>query len=101
MDLAPERSTAISAAVKHYSAPTVIAAQGEEVRRAVLPTPARAQPLPGEELRRAELPLATRNLPIVEVRRAEMPTQAAPSTEVLRPAPSTNLMSVPRARVMK
>jgi hypothetical protein len=101
MDLAPERSTAISAAVKHYSAPAVVAAQGEEVRRAELPTPARAQPLPGEELRRAELPLATRNLPIVEVRRAEMPTQAAPSTEVLRPAPSTNLMSVPRARVMK
>ena len=56
MDLAPERSTAISEAVKHYSAPTVVAAQGEEVRRAELPTPARAQPRPGEELRRAELP---------------------------------------------
>ncbi|WP_461784912.1 hypothetical protein [Prosthecobacter sp.] len=92
MDVAPERSTTISAAVKHYSAPTVVAAQGGEVRRAVLPTLARAQPLPGEELRRAELPLATRNLPIVEVRRAEVPTQAAPSI---------NLMSVPRARVMK
>jgi hypothetical protein len=101
MDLAPERSTAISAAVKHYSATTVVAALGEEVRRAVLPSPVRAAPLPGEELRRAELPLATRNLPIVEVRRAELPTQAAPSTEVLRPTPSIRLMGVPKAQLVK
>ncbi len=101
MNLAPERSTAISAAVKHYSAPMVVAALGEEVRRAVLPSPVRAERLPGEELRRAELPLATRNLPIVEVRRAELPTQAAPSTEVLRPTPSIRLMGVPKAQLVK
>ncbi len=101
MNLAPERSTAISAAVKHYSAPTVVTALGEEVRRAVLPSPVRAERLPGEEMRRAELPLATRNLPIVEVRRAELPTQAAPSTEVLRPTPSIRLMGVPKAQLVK
>lgn len=100
LEMAPERSAVITAAVKHYTPPVIVtAAPKEEVRRAELPALARTRILPGEELRRAELPLSAQSPPIVEVRRAEVPAQA--STEIFQPAQSLHLMSVPKARLMK
>ena len=101
MDLAPARAALITAAVKNYTAPVVVAAaeEQEEVRRAVLPTAAPPQPIAGEQVRRAELPLQTRSIPIVEVRRAEL---AAPAEfKEQEPAPALNLTDVPRAKPAK
>lgn len=101
MDLAPARAAMITAAVKNYTAPVVVAAAEEqmEVRRAVLPTAAPPQPMAGEQVRRAELPLQTRSIPIVEVRRAEL---AAPAEfKEQEPAPALNLTDVPRAKPAK
>ena len=98
MDLAPARAAMITAAVKNYTAPVVVAAAEEpmEVRRAVLPAVAPPQPMAGEQVRRAELPLQTRSIPIVEVRRAEpVEVQAQES------GPSLKLKDVPRAKPMK
>lgn len=101
MDLAPARSALITAAVKNYTAPVVVAAAEEqmEVRRAVLPTAAPPQPMAGEQVMRAELPLQTRSIPIVEVRRAE--PAAAMEMQVQEPEPSLKLMDVPKAKPMK
>ena len=101
MDLAPARSALITAAVKNYTAPGVVAAAEEqmEVRRAVLPTAAAPQPMAGEQVMRAELPLQTRSIPIVEVRRAE--PAAAMEMQVQEPEPSLKLMDVPKAKPMK
>jgi hypothetical protein len=101
MDLAPARSALITAAVKNYTAPVVVAAAEEqmEVRRAVLPTAAPPQPMAGEQVMRAELPLQTRSIPIVEVRRAE-PAEAM-EMQVQEPEPSLKLMDVPKAKPMK
>ena len=101
MDLAPARSALITAAVKNYTAPVVVAAAEEqmEVRRAVLPTAAPPQPMAGEQVMRAELPLQTRSIPIVEVRRAE-PAKAM-EMQVQEPEPSLKLMDVPKAKPMK
>lgn len=101
MDLAPARAAMITAAVKNYTAPVVVAAAEEqmEVRRAVLPTAVPPQPMAGEQVRRAELPLQTRSIPIVEVRRAEL---AAPAEfKEQEPAPALNLTDVPRAKPAK
>ena len=101
MDIAPARAALITAAVKNYTAPVVVAAaeEQEEVRRAVLPTAAPPQPIAGEQVRRAELPLQTRSIPIVEVRRAEL---AAPAEfKEQEPAPALNLTDVPRAKPAK
>jgi hypothetical protein len=101
MDLAPARAALITAAVKNYTAPIVVAAAEEqlEVRRAVLPTAAPPQPMAGEQVMRAELPLQTRSIPIVEVRRAE--PAAAMEMQVQEPEPSLKLMDVPKAKPMK
>lgn len=102
MDVAPGRSALITAAVKHYSAPLVVANVPdvhEEVRHAELPDGAKVKPLPGEEVRRAELPLTTRSIPIVEVRRAEPAANA--QVVVQQPEASFNLMSVPKAKLAK
>lgn len=102
MDVAPGRSALITAAVKHYSAPLVVANVPdvhEEVRHAELPDGAKVTPLPGEEVRRAELPLTTRSIPIVEVRRAEPAANA--QVVVQQPEASFNLMSVPKAKLAK
>lgn len=98
MELAPARAAIITAAVKHYTAPVVVAAAEEplEVRRAVVPTAEPPKPMAGEEVRRAELPLQTRDIPIVEVRRAEpvvIPVQETAS--------AAQLSDVPKARPMK
>lgn len=101
MDLAPARAPLITAAVKNYIAPVVVAAAEEqmEVRRAVLPTAAPPQPMAGEQVKRAELPLQTRSIPIVEVRRAE---PAAPmQLQVQEPESFLKLMDVPKAKPMK
>ncbi len=101
MELAPARAAMITAAVKNYSAPTVVAAAEEqmEVRRAVVPDAAPPKPMAGEQVMRAELPLQTRSIPIVEVRRAE-PTASA-QIKLQEPEPSMKLMDVPKARQMK
>ena len=101
MDLAPARAALITAAVKNYTAPIVVAAAEEqlEVRRAVLPTAAPPQPMAGEQVMRAEVPLQTRSIPIVEVRRAE--PAAAIEMQVQEPEPSLKLMDVPKAKPMK
>lgn len=106
LEMTPERSAVITAAVKHYTPPVVVtAAPKEEVRRAELPALAQSRILPGEELRRAELPLSAQSPPVVEVRRAEVPTQkitaAKPSMEIFQPAESIHLLSVPKARLIK
>lgn len=92
MDLAPGRAAMITAAVKNYTTPQVVAAAEEqmEVRRAVVPDAAPPMPMAGEQVMRAELPLETRSIPIVEVRRAE-PAPEAPM----------NLMDVPKAKAMQ
>lgn len=102
MDLAPSRAAMITAAVKNYTAPTVVAAAEEqvEIRRAVVPDTAPVMPKAGEEVRRAELPLQTRSIPIVEVRRAE-PVVSAPQIEIQEPQPPQKLTDVPKARPMK
>lgn len=101
MDLAPARAALITAAVKNYTAPVVVAAAEEqmEVRRAVLPTAEPPQPMAGEQVKRAELPLQTRSIPIVEVRRAE--PVAAVQIQVQESEPSLKLMDVPKAKPMK
>ena len=101
MELAPARAAVITAAVKNYTAPVVVAAAEEqvEVRRAVLPTAAPPQPVAGEQVKRAELPLQTRSIPIVEVRRAE--PVAAMETQVQKPELPMNLMDVPKAKAVK
>ena len=101
MELAPARAAVITAAVKNYTAPVVVAAAEEqvEVRRAVLPDAAPPKPMAGEQVKRAELPLQTRSIPIVEVRRAE---PAAPmQTQVQEPELPMNLMDVPKAKALK
>lgn len=101
MDLAPARAATITAAVKNYTAPVVVAAAEEqmEVRRAVVPAAEPPKPMAGEQVRRAELPLQTRSIPIVEVRRAE---PAAPvEFKEQEPAPAMNLTDVPRAKPAK
>lgn len=97
MDLAPSHAAMITAAVKNYTAPTVVAAAEEqvEVRRAVVPDAAPPQPMAGEQVRRAELPLQTRSIPIVEVRRAE------PAANMQEPEPQQKLMDVPKAKPMR
>ena len=101
MDIAPARAALITAAVKNYTAPVVVAAaeEQEEVRRAVLPTAAPPQPIAGEQVRRAEMPLQTRSIPIVEVRRAE--PVASVKFPAQEPALPTKLTDVPRAKPMK
>ncbi len=101
MDLAPARAASITAAVKGYTAPTVVAAAEEqvEVRRAVVPEAAPPKPMAGEQVKRAELPLQTRSIPIIEVRRAE-PAAMMP-TQLQQPEPPMNLMDVPKAKAAK
>jgi len=101
MDLAPARAAMITAAVKNYTAPVIVAAADEqmEVRRAVVPTPAPPQPMAGEQVLRAELPLQTRSIPIVEVRRAE-PVLAVEFQEQ-KLEPNMKLTDVPKAKPMK
>lgn len=101
MDLAPARAAVITAAVKNYTAPVVVAAaeEHEEVRRAVLPAAEPPRPMDGEQVRRAELPLQTRSIPIVEVRRAE-PAAAMEFSEQ-QPGPSVKLTDVPKAAPLK
>lgn len=102
MELAPARAAKITAAVKHYTAPVVAAAAEEqvEIRRAVLPDAAPAQPMAGEQVRRAELPLETRSIPIIEVRRAE-PVAAPAVMQLQEPEPSMKMMDVPKAKPMR
>jgi hypothetical protein len=101
MDLAPARASMITAAVKNYTAPVVVAAAEEqlEVRRAVVPDALPPKPQAGEVVRRAELPLQTRSIPIVEVRRAE----PAANVEIMvhEPELPKKLTDVPRARPTK
>ena len=101
MELVPTRASVITAAVKNYTAPVVVAAAEEqvEVRRAVLPDAAPPKPMAGEQVKRAELPLQTRSIPIVEVRRAEPISTVV--TQVQEPEPPMNLMDVPKAKAMK
>ncbi|MDB6006156.1 MAG: hypothetical protein JWR15_3143 [Prosthecobacter sp.] len=101
MDLAPSRAAMITAAVKNYSAPTVVAAAEEqvEIRRAVAVDVIPVEPKAGEEVRRAELPLETRSIPIVEVRRAE--PVSTEQIEIQEPQPPQKLTDVPKARLMK
>ncbi|OYW75565.1 MAG: hypothetical protein B7Z37_12645 [Verrucomicrobia bacterium 12-59-8] len=101
MDLAPARAAMITAAVKHYTAPVIVAAAEEqlEVRRAVVPAAAPPKPMAGEQVRRAELPLQTRSIPIVEVRRAE--PAASMEIEFQEPEPPMKLTDVPKAKPMK
>ncbi len=101
MDLAPARAAMITAAVKNYRAPVVVAAAEEqmEVRRAVVPTSAPPQPMAGEQVMRAELPLQTRSIPIVEVRRAEPVAAVQFNEQALEPA--MKLTDVPKAQPMK
>ncbi len=115
MDLAPSHAAMITAAVKNYAAPTVVAAAEEqvEIRRAVVVDAAPPQPMAGEQVRRAELPLETRSIPIVEVRRAEPAASApieihsapieiqSPQMEIQEPEAPQKLMDVPKARPMK
>ncbi len=98
-DVAPARAAVIAAAVKHYSAPSLVANVREEVRRVELPDAVKVKTLPGEEVRRAELPLMTRSMPIVEVRRAEPATNA--QMAVQQPEEPFNLMNVPKAKPLK
>ncbi|MCF7785077.1 MAG: hypothetical protein K9N47_03090 [Prosthecobacter sp.] len=101
MDLAPARAAMITAAVKNYRAPVVVAAAEEqmEVRRAVVPTSAPPQPMAGEQVMRTELPLQTRSIPIVEVRRAEPVAAVQFNEQALEPA--MKLTDVPKAQPMK
>ncbi len=101
MELAPARAAMITAAVKNYTAPVVVAAAEEqvEVRRAVVPDATPPKSMAGEEVRRAELPLQSRSIPIVEVRRAE--PVAVVETKVQEPEPPMKLMDVPKAKQMK
>ncbi|WP_395751419.1 hypothetical protein [Prosthecobacter sp.] len=101
MELAPGRAAVITAAVKSYTAPVVVAAAEEqvEVRRAVVPDVLPPKPLAGEVVRRAELPLQTRSIPIIEVRRAEPAASAGMIVEEL-PLPK-KLSDVPRAKRSK
>jgi len=101
MELAPARAALITAAVKNYTAPVIVAAADEqfEVRRAVIPDPVPPKPMAGEQVKRAELPLQTRSIPIVEVRRAE--PAASVEIQVQEPEPSIKLMDVPKAKPMK
>ena len=101
MDLAPARAAMITAAVKNYTAPVVVAAAEEqmEVRRAVVPDAVLAKPMAGEEVRRAELPLQTRSIPIIEVRRAE--PVASAEIKIQDPEPPMKLTDVPKAKPMK
>lgn len=104
MSVSPAKSAMITAAVKRYTAPVIVAAVNEEVRRAELPDLVKAKALPGEEVRRAELPSATESIPIVEVRRAELPTAVQAISEpvvVHKPETPFNLMSVPKAKPLK
>ncbi len=98
-DVVPGRSATITAAVKHYAAPAVVANLHEEVRRVELPDAAKVKPLAGEEVRRAELPLVTRSIPIVEVRRAEPAANA--QVVVQQSEAPFNLMNVPKAKPLK
>ena len=101
MELAPARAAMITAAVKNYTAPVVVAAAEEqvEVRRAVVPDAAPPKPIAGEQVKRAELPLQTRSIPIVEVRRAE--PAATMVTQVQEPELPMNLTDVPKAQALK
>jgi hypothetical protein len=101
MELAPRRAGMITAAVKHYSTPVIVAAAEEpmEVRRAVVPEAAPPQLRAGEVVRRAEMPLQTRSIPIIEVRRAE--PIANLETQFQEIAPALPLSDVPKARPMK
>lgn len=118
MDIAPRRAATVTAAVNNYAVPEVAmatpvspppgtqsAAPGEiEVRRAELPEVIRPKPAAGEEVRRAELPLVTKNLPIIEVRRAEPPSAVIPVAEPMQvqsAQPVNQLQYVPKARAVK
>ena len=100
LNVAPARSAAIHAAVKNYSAPVLMAKPVEEIRRPELPeaAPLLSALAAGEEVRRAQLPLMTQEMPIVEIRRAEvlMPTRA----EQTMPDVSS-LCRVPKAKLLK
>lgn|GEM_PF-676261 len=101
MELAPARAAVITAAVKNYTAPVVVAAAEEqvEIRRAVLPAAVPSKPVAGEQVKRAELPLQTRSIPIVEVRRAE--PVATVGIQVQEPELPLNLTDVPKAKAVK
>ncbi len=94
MDLSPAKASVIALAVKRYTAPTVVAAVNEEIRRPELPDFVTPKPLPGEEVRRAELPLMNRSLPIVEVRRATVAPESWPAVP-------KNLKHVPKAKKLR
>lgn len=99
MDVAPTRASMITSAVKHYSAPSLVANVHEEVRRVELPDAVKVKTLPGEEVRRAELPLVSRSMPIVEVRRAEPAGNA--QMAIQQPEEPFNLMNVPKAKPLR
>mgnify|MGYP001323162117 CR=1 FL=1 len=107
MDVAPRRAPAVTAAVNNYAVPEVAMAtpvapaapqeMALEVRRAQLPEVIRPKPAAGEEVRRAELPLVNRNMPVIEVRRAEPPAMAIPAAEPMQMDPGQQFLNVPRA----
>ena len=101
MELAPAHAAMITAAVKNYTAPAVVAAAEEqvEIRRAVVQDALPPKPMAGEEVKRAELPLQTRSIPIVEVRRAE--PVAAVEIKVQAPEPSIKMMDISKAKPLK
>lgn len=112
LDMAPRRASAVTAAVNNYAVPEVAmatpvapaASEQLEVRRAELPEVVRPKPAAGEEVRRAELPLVSKNMPIIEVRRAEPPAAAIPVGELMQipqAQPAEHLLHVPKAAPLK
>lgn len=115
LDIAPRRASAVTAAVNNYAVPEVAMAipagpppaapgvvlEQMEIRRAELPEVVRPKPAKGEEVRRAELPLVNRNMPFIEVRRAEPPSAAIPMAEPMVGQPVEQLRYVPKAGRLK
>lgn len=101
LEMAPSQSRAIKEAVRKHKAS---ASAPLEIRRAMVADVVPSPPvvLPGEEVRRAEVPDAMQAVPIVEVRRAVVPTTAEMSegseAAEQKAADAYNLMNVPKAK---
>ncbi len=96
-DVSPRKASMIAMAVKHYAAPIHVVSAKEEIRRAEPSSLVRPQALPGEELRRAEMPLMNQSIPIIEIRRATVPSVAAQVRITQKQNESYNLSQVPKA----
>ena len=100
MKVVPQRADEVRQAIQSFSVPAALlmAEPVLEVRRAEIPNQDDNAAL---VVRRAQLPSANGDVPIPEVRRAEIPATSIMAEEMRRADSSENLQNVPKAKSLR